>query len=127
MTLGEIIKIYRDERSMSQRQFAEACGLSNGYISMLEKNLNPKTGLPMVPSLTAIKKIAALMGVAANDILDQMDDVPVEITSDEDIISEAPTIIDSGRMSEFMELFEQLPEEKKARIIREMKEILTEE
>lgn len=127
MTLGEIIKIYRDEKDLSQRQFAEACGLSNGYISMLEKNLNPKTGLPMVPSLTAIKKIAALMGVTANDILDQMDDVPVEIADDEDFINEAPTVEDSGRTVEFMELFELLPEEKKARIISEMKGFLTEQ
>lgn len=37
MTLGEFIRKYRSEHDLSQRQFALKCGLSNGYISMLEK------------------------------------------------------------------------------------------
>lgn len=127
MTLGEIIKGFREERDLSQRQFAEACGVSNGYISMLERNVNPKTGQPMVPSLTAIKKIAAVMGITANDLLDQMDDVPIEITDVEELINEAPTVIDSERLAEFIELFELLSNDQKSRIILEVKELLTEQ
>lgn len=44
MTLSDFVKEYRKEHDLSQRQFAAICGLSNGYISMLEKNMNPKTG-----------------------------------------------------------------------------------
>lgn len=44
MTLGEIIVKYRLEHGLSQRQFALRCGLSNGYIAMIEKNRNPATG-----------------------------------------------------------------------------------
>ena len=47
MTLGELIQEYRKEHGMSQRQFAIACQLSNGYISMLERGENPKTKTPM--------------------------------------------------------------------------------
>ena len=48
MTLGELIQEYRKEHGMSQRQFAIACQLSNGYISMLERGENPKTKTPDV-------------------------------------------------------------------------------
>jgi transcriptional regulator with XRE-family HTH domain len=41
MTLGEYIKKYRSEHGLSQRQFANLCGVSNGYASMLEKGMNP--------------------------------------------------------------------------------------
>ena len=43
MTIGKIIKNYREEKNMSQRQFARKCKLSNGYIAMLERGINPKT------------------------------------------------------------------------------------
>ena len=62
MTLSDFVKEYRKEHDLSQRLFAAICGLSNGYISMLERNLNPKTGLPLTPSLPALKKISTVMG-----------------------------------------------------------------
>ena len=58
MTLSDLVQEYRREHGLSQRQFASICGLSNGYISMLERNVNPKTGQPVTPSLPALKKIA---------------------------------------------------------------------
>ena len=79
MTLRELVITYRNEKGMSQRQFATACGLSNGYISMLEKNVNPKTGLPVTPSLPALKKIAMGMGLTLNDLFLQADDMPVDL------------------------------------------------
>ena len=127
MTLGEIVKEYREKQGLSQRQFASACNLSNGYISMLEKNVNPKTGQPMAPSLLAIKKIADMMHVSLNDLLSQADDMPVGVFDDNDESSETPTVeIGSGRMMEFCELFERLPMNKQALIIQEMKGLLKE-
>ena len=41
MTLGEIIKQYRDENKMSMDAFAKKAGLSKAYISILERNYNP--------------------------------------------------------------------------------------
>ena len=49
MTLSDLVQEYRREHGLSQRQFASICGLSNGYISMLERNVNPKTGQPVTP------------------------------------------------------------------------------
>ena len=44
MTLGQIIKAYRETNSMSMDDFSKASKISKGYISQLENNLNPKTG-----------------------------------------------------------------------------------
>lgn len=79
MTLRDLMQEYRSEHNLSQRQFALECGLSNGYISMLEKNLNPKTGLPVTPSLPALKKIASGMGITLTDLLSLVDDMPVDL------------------------------------------------
>ena len=57
MTLGEYIKRYRKEHDLSQRQFAAQCGLSNGYISMLERGENPKTHKPIKPTLYAVSTL----------------------------------------------------------------------
>ena len=42
MTLGQIIKAYRETNSMSMDDFSKASKISKGYISQLENNLNPK-------------------------------------------------------------------------------------
>lgn len=126
MTLGDIVKKYREEHDLSQRQFAVACELSNGYISMLEKNVNPKTGMPMAPSLLAMKKIAEVMGVTLNDLLEQVDDMPVSITEVSKEQQKTPTVdLDDGRIREFIELFRLLTADQQSLIIHEIKGILT--
>lgn len=108
MTLRELVITYRNEKGMSQRQFATACGLSNGYISMLEKNVNPKTGLPVTPSLPALKKIAMGMGLTLNDLFLQADDMPVDLLAEG---SEKSTLVSGNedeRELEAMQLFESL-------------------
>lgn len=79
MTLSDLVQEYRREHGLSQRQFASACGLSNGYISMLERNVNPKTGQPVTPSLPALKKIADGMGISLTDLFTRTDDIPVDL------------------------------------------------
>ena len=98
MTLSDFVKEYRKEHDLSQRQFAAICGLSNGYISMLEKNMNPKTGLPLPPSLPALKKISDGMGISLADMLTTVDDMPVELLSDisEDSANELSALTKEG-------------------------------
>lgn len=74
MTLGQIIRAYREENSMSMDRFAKASGLSKGYISQLENNLNPKTGEPPVPSMATIKKAANGMFMSFDELFNQLDD-----------------------------------------------------
>ena len=106
MTLSDFVKEYRKEHDLSQRQFAAICGLSNGYISMLEKNMNPKTGLPLTPSLPARTKISDGMGISLADMLTTVDDMPVELLSDisEDSANELSALTKEGRPMNDMDI-----------------------
>lgn len=42
MTLGDIIKRYRNDHALSMDAFSERSGISKAYISLLEKNRHPK-------------------------------------------------------------------------------------
>ena len=72
MDIGSLIRRFREENSVSQRAFAQMCGVSNGYISMLEDGKNPKTGDAIVPSLKTCEKIASAMGVPVGDLLESI-------------------------------------------------------
>lgn len=80
MTLGEIIKKYREENRLSQREFAKMTGLSNSYISQLEMNQNSKNGLPIKPQLETIKAVADAMHTTVDVIFSQMDDIMIDIS-----------------------------------------------
>ena len=81
MTIGEIVKLYREEQGLSQRQFAERCGdITNGYVSMIEQGKNPSTGKPIVPSIEKVASLARAMGLTLHELLDMADDSPVTIS-----------------------------------------------
>jgi transcriptional regulator with XRE-family HTH domain len=82
MKLGDLIREYREKHDLSQRQFALGCGLSNGYISMLEKGKNPKTGKPVTPTLFQLKKLADGMNITIMELLERIDDIPIDISTD---------------------------------------------
>lgn len=125
MRLGEIVEKYRAEHDLSQRQFAATCHLSNGYISMLEKNINPKTGQPVVPTLPSIKKIADAMHISLNDLLSMADDMPIGLFDDEEESKTLTTRKSSERTQEFIELFGCLTAEQQTLVIRQIKGILS--
>lgn len=79
MKLRDLIKNYRDAHDLSQRQFANQCSLSNGYISILEKGVNPKTGKPVTPTIPQLKKLADGMAMTLNELFEQVDDMPVSL------------------------------------------------
>ena len=80
MKLCELIRNYRTQEKISQREFARRCGLSNTYISFLENEMNPKTGRPMVPTLEQYKKIADGMGITLQRLFELLDeDAPVDM------------------------------------------------
>ena len=73
MTLGDVIKRYRTDNSLSMDAFAKKSGLSKGYIGMLEKNKHPKTGKEIAPSIEIIKKVADAIGRDFNDVFNELD------------------------------------------------------
>lgn len=58
MTLGEFIKQYREEHSLSYEEFGKLCGFSKSYVYALEKNEHPKTKEPIQPSFSILSFIS---------------------------------------------------------------------
>lgn len=81
MTLGQYVRQYREEHNLSQRKFAEMCGLSNAYISILEDGKSPKTGKDLIPKLDSLLRIANAMGVTLDTLFDEIDDMDVDISA----------------------------------------------
>lgn len=73
MTLGEIIKEYRASQGLSQDAIADRSGLSKAYISILERNKNPKTGVAPIPSLKTINAIAIAINSDFDTIFSRLD------------------------------------------------------
>ena len=73
MTLGDIIKQYRDDHSLSMDAFSERSGISKAYISLLEKNKHPKTGKEISPSIQCIRQAAQGMNIDFDDLFALLD------------------------------------------------------
>lgn len=74
MNLSEIIRQFRGENSLTMQQFADNCGLSKGYISMLEKGMQPRNKKKIVPSIGTLAKIAQAMRITTDELVAQLDD-----------------------------------------------------
>ena len=109
MTLKDLIIEYRNDHGLSQRQFATACGLSNGYISMLEKEMNPNTK----PTLPKLKQLASGMGMSLTDLLVKVDDMPVELILDDADSKKLVPEIEDELDAEIMKIISGLTPEKK--------------
>lgn len=99
MTLGDVIKTYRMEHSLSMDEFAKRSGLSKGYISMLEKNRNPKTGKPIIPSILTYQSVAKAMSTSVDVLMKTVDKeqlVSLE-QSPAPISDDIPTISPTGQ------------------------------
>ena len=74
MFLGDLIKNYRAENKLSQRDFAKLCNLSHTYIAALEKNIDSRTGKPIAPTLDTVKYVSKAMNMSIEDILHLLED-----------------------------------------------------
>lgn len=80
MTLGGIVRRYREDNNISMDEFARRCSLSKGYISMIENNINPRNNKPIAPTLPSITKIASGMSLELDELLKLIDkDQPVTL------------------------------------------------
>ena len=123
MKLSELIIEYRREHGISQRQMASQCSLSTGYISLIEKEINPQTGKPMVPSLAVLNKLAKGMGITLDNLLSVCDDMPVDISATE------KTVLDEkdGLDLEIAEIILSLSESKKQEPLRYLRYLAAQE
>ena len=72
MRLEELIKKYREDNDISQREFARRCGLSNSLISIFEMGKNPQTGKTISPDLETYRKLANGMGMSVQSLFEQL-------------------------------------------------------
>jgi len=73
MNIGKIISKYRKEHGLSMEKFAALCGRSKGYISMLEKGVNPVSGKPITPSIDTFTGIASAMNMSVIELSEMID------------------------------------------------------
>lgn len=74
MTLGDIIKKYRNDHNLSLQGFANLINSSKSYVSILENNYNPSTGKPVSPSLDTLMIIAEAMQLDLDSLLKLIDE-----------------------------------------------------
>lgn len=72
MTLGDVIKEFRELNKLSQEEFGKMSGLSKSYLSMLENNKDPR-GNPIKPSIETIDKVATTIGVDLDTVISKID------------------------------------------------------
>lgn len=74
MFLGDLIKQYRTQNKISQRDFSKLCNLSHTYIAALEKNIDARTGKPIAPTLDTVKYVSKAMNMSVEDVLHLLED-----------------------------------------------------
>lgn len=74
MKLGEIIKIFREQHGLSLDDFAKLSGRSKGYISYIERGINPRSGQPISPTADTLQALAQAMKINTSDLFDMLDD-----------------------------------------------------
>ena len=122
MTLSQIVKQFRTERGLSQRQFSAMCNMSTGYVSMLEEGVNPRTKEPLVPSLVTMRKIAIAMGMSLDELMSMVDgDALVSLNG-----KDAPAQQDE-RTSDFIRLFGSLDPERQETLLHVLRGLLAEQ
>ena len=113
MTLGDIIKDYRIEHELSMDRFAEISGLSKSYISMLERNRDPR-GNEIKPSIEVIDKVANAVKKPFEEVFNMLDNnVTVTVNSTKKAVD---TFI-SDEITSLIEAYEKADDEVK-RLIR---------
>ena len=117
MTLGDIIKSYRDENKVSMEYVANLCGITKGYVAMLEKNINSKTGRPVKPTIETIVKVCNGLHLDFNSVFDSLDDDYEINISPSPSSSSAPELELTEQQEELIKLSNNLSEEQVARIL----------
>lgn len=67
MNLGSLIRRYRKEKKLTLKAVAEKAGISEGFLSQVENDVNS-------PSVDTLSKICSAIGVKAGDLLNQASD-----------------------------------------------------
>ena len=118
MKLSELIIDYRKRMNISQREFSRKCDLSNTYISFLEREKNPKTGRPMIPTIEQYKKIADGMDITVQQLFEMLDeDAPVDLGSPVFVPVPADDQPKTDKINNLVRILNELPPEESAQAV----------
>lgn len=117
MELKELLKKYRSENDISQRELARRCELSNSLISLLEMGVNPQTGKKMSPDLVTYKKLASGMGIALQSLFEMLDSTELIALSYSDLERAMELTEEEKRRTNQIELVVNTPKTPEARIL----------
>lgn len=105
MKLSDVIKNFRKANGMSMDELADSSGLSKGYISMLENDVNPRQKKPIQPTLVTLKKLATGMNIELDQLIEQLDtDTLIKVNGIDDALP--------AEVSMFGQVFKQLRRDK---------------
>lgn len=124
MTLGDIIKNYRERNNITIGEFANTCSLSKGYISMLENNINPRNNKPISPTLPSMEKVASGMGIELDILLKMLNSTQsVQLIADNTDSTKA--VPSSSQCKEIIEVCEQLSAHNQRKVLTYSKNLLS--
>ena len=88
-------------------EFAKRSGMSKAYVSILERNYNPSTKKPPVPSLETIMSVSSVIGIDFDTLITSLD-------GEQKILLTPPKKTESlsKEKQELIEQIKALPEEK---------------
>lgn len=95
--LGQRIKTLRQAKGLTLKDMVEYTGLSLGYLSNLERNLNS-------PTIAALNSICIILGVEISDILKEYPEKKILITADEREPLSYPNQLMSGETIQFSQM-----------------------
>ena len=98
MKVSELLKRYRKENDLSLSEFAKRADLSKGYVSMLERGVNPRNNKPISPTLVSLDKIAKAMNINFDDLLTLLDSDELLSIDENDTINELSTFLSRIRI-----------------------------
>lgn len=121
MEFGTILANLRKQKDLSQRQFADILGVSNGAIAMWETNKRQ-------PDIDMLKKIATFLGVSIDYLVDYQETFNYDSNDKEEVmhpLSSSDAI--TTRERQLIETFRQLDDDYKDIAIGEIKRLLKEQ
>ena len=80
MNVGELVRKYCFDHSMTHREFADKCGVSRAYISMLINGRNPRTNAPITPTIEKYTDLAYGLDMTLDELFDAIDNAPIDLS-----------------------------------------------
>lgn len=105
MTLGDLIFKYRTENELSMDDFSKKSGISKAYVSLIEKNVNPRNNKPVAPTLPTLKKIASAMNMDIDSLLKSLgNEQEISLTNDNNMDDKIKELVHDVSINEDLKL-----------------------